>query len=170
MKTKSKTWKLGGRNKAKAVAKNIRIGKALRDLDLRMKISKFVGMTGWLAFLAALILLTLCRCSNDSIGHEGAQGPVGAQGERGETGERGSDGSNGQDAAPILPIQLCPNVAPTYASVFPEVALCISGHLYGTYNGNTSYQYLAMLPDGAYSSNGQGAACSFTISGCDLSY
>jgi hypothetical protein len=99
-----------------------------------------------------------------------SDGARGEQGQQGNQGPQGNAGANGQDATPVVPVQLCPNVTPTYASVFPEYALCISGHLYGTYNQKTSYQYLAELPDGAYSSDGQGAACSFTITGCTIAY
>jgi hypothetical protein len=88
----------------------------------------------------------------------------------GETGPQGPAGLPGAAGTVITPVQLCPNVSPTYASVFPEYAICLDGVLYGTYNGNTAYQYLAALPNGAYSSDGQGAACSFTITGCVISY
>lgn len=91
-------------------------------------------------------------------------------GSQGLQGERGAPGQNGTDATPITIVQLCPNVVPTYAGVFPEVAVCLGGHLFGTYNGNTAYQYFSELPDGAYSSSGQGAACTFTLTGCEISY
>lgn len=99
-----------------------------------------------------------------------ADGSKGDTGNRGATGQQGAPGMPGSPGTVVTPIQLCPNVTPTYATVFPEVALCLGGNLYGTFNNNTSYQYLAELPDGAYSSNGQGAACSFTITGCVVSY
>lgn len=94
----------------------------------------------------------------------------GAVGGAGPTGPQGVQGQPGTPGTKVVPIQLCPNVKPTYASVFPEFALCINGALYGTFNNNTSYQYLSELPNGVYSSNGQGAACSMTITGCLITY
>lgn len=97
-------------------------------------------------------------------------GAIVANGAVGGVGPAGPSGPQGPVGTVIVPVQLCPNVAPIYASIFPEYALCIDGALYGTYNQNTSYQYLAELPDGTYSSNGQGAACSLTITGCVVTY
>lgn len=114
-----------------------------------------------LLFVAAL---SSCTGKTGSTGSQGPQGPVGAPGSAGVEGPKGQDGNG------IVPVQLCPGVAPVYPTVFPEYALCINGALYGTYNQNTAYQYLAQLPNGAYNSDGQGALCSFTITGCDITY
>jgi hypothetical protein len=116
--------------------------------------------------LVVVMVGLVCACTGKpgQTGSQGPQGPVGPSGPSGVEGPKGADGSS------IVPVQFCPNVQPVYPAVFPEFALCINGALYGTYNQNTGYQYLALLPDGAYSSDGQGAACSFTITGCTVTY
>lgn len=103
-------------------------------------------------------------------GSQGQQGETGATGLQGQTGAPGAAGANGQDATPVTVVQFCPNVTPVYPTTFPEVAFCLNGTLYGILNNNEAYQYLTELPDGAYSSDGQGAPCSFTISGCEVTY
>lgn len=91
-------------------------------------------------------------------------GLVGSTGERGEIGLTGNSGTNGINATPIVPIQFCPNVTPTYPSQFPEYGLLINGVIYGVYSENGGF--LAALPSGRYSSNGAGnhSQCDFTIS------
>lgn len=113
------------------------------------------------AVMVVLVSLASCR---------GEEGPAGKQGPTGPQGQTGPAGQTGAPAPKVNAVQLCPGVEPTYPTVFPEVAFCIDGVLYGTYNANTSYQYLAALPDGAYTSDGQGAPCSFTIAGCTVTY
>lgn len=140
-----------------------------------------------------LLLALASACSKDRL-QAGPMGPIGSPGlpctvkqtvggadincpdgtnafvANGDQGPQGVQGLPGQDITPVVPVQLCPNVTPTYASVFPEFALCIAGHLYGSFNNNMSYQYFSELPDGAYTSSGQGAACSLTITGCTITY
>lgn len=83
-------------------------------------------------------------------------------------GPQGFAGHDGQDVTPVTIVQFCGGA--DTGGTFPERAFCLSGHLYGTLNNNATYQYLTLLHDGAYSSNGQGAACSFTITGCEVTY
>ena len=99
----------------------------------------------------------------------GCAGPKGEQGTQGSAGAQGIAGQNGLDGAPgtqIDVVQFCPNSTPTYPSTFPEYGLCIEGKLYGVYSANGGF--LAELPDGTYSSNAVGSACTFTIRGCDV--
>ena len=82
------------------------------------------------------------------------QGPKGDPGQS-VTGPAGADGTQ------ITIVQFCPGVIPTYPSNFPEIGECINGQLYGVYSANGGF--LALLPPGAYSSNGINASCNFTI-------
>lgn len=162
-----------------------------------MRFIGFMGWLAFLAAIALVLTFSLVGCAGP-VGPVGPSGAVGSNGtngtngtscvvlqtlsgatltcgdgsyaiiSNGQDGLQGLAGEAGQNATPITAIQLCPNVAPVYPSVFPEAVLCVAGHLYGTYNGNTSYQYFAELPDGAYTSSGQGSVCSFSISGCQV--
>ena len=69
----------------------------------------------------------------------------------------------------ITPIQLCPNVKPTYPTTFPEVAFCIDDTLYAVYSANDGF--LTSLPLGAYTSNAIGSACNFVVgANCSITY
>ena len=88
----------------------------------------------------------------------------------GTNGLQGAAGVAGAAGTVITVVQFCPGVTPSYPSTFPEVAFCIGGTLYGILNNNEAYQYLTSLPNGRYGSEGQGAPCSFNISGCNVTY
>ena len=97
-----------------------------------------------------LLLLMLAGCG---------KAPQGAQGPAGQT------GAPGVDTSPISVVQLCTSCVPTYPSVFAEVAYCIDGSLYATYSANGGFT--TEIPPGAYSSDGVGCSCSFTVeAGC----
>lgn len=74
----------------------------------------------------------------------------------------GTNGTAGTDAVIQPPVQLCPNNGTTtYASTFNEVAFCFNDKLYGVYSANDGF--MSELPPGAYTSNGIGSSCTFTI-------
>lgn len=83
------------------------------------------------------------------------------------------DGTNGPIGAPGNPgtvitlIPFCPGTT-VYPSTFLEYGMCISGVLYGVYSTNDGF--LAMLPNGNYSSNAIGSQCNFTITGCSVTW
>lgn len=110
--------------------------------------------------------LIMCPDGSQAMIENGTPGEQGANGVQGAVGPQGQQGLAGLDGVLGEPVQLCSGPTPTYPSIFPEVAFCIDGHLYGSMNNNSSYQYISELPDGAYSSNGQGANCNMVISGC----
>ena len=69
------------------------------------------------------------------------------------------------NGASLTPVQFCPNVMPSYPTIFPEVGFCIAGSIYAVYSANDGF--LTELPPGAYNSNAIGSDCNFTIlSGC----
>jgi len=110
-----------------------------------------------------LTALTLSACGKQ--GPQGSQGLIGPQGLTGSTGAAGAPGTN---ATPVTVVQLCSGCAPAYPSTFAESAVCLQGQLYGVYSANGGF--LALLPPGAYSSDGINCSCSFTISaGCKVS-
>lgn len=84
----------------------------------------------------------------------------------GPTGGTGGQGPTGTSGTIITIVQLCPGFVPSYPNVFPEVAECINGKLYGVYSANGGF--LSALPSGTYSSNGIGASCNLTIKGCNV--
>lgn len=71
------------------------------------------------------------------------------------------NGLNGQPGTLIKPIQFCPGFTPSYPSSFPEYGFVIDGAVYGVYSDHGGF--MALLPPGAYSSNGINASCTFTI-------
>ena len=80
----------------------------------------------------------------------------------GLNGAQGIAGVNGTNATPVTAIQLCPaSFIPTYPSIFPEVAFCISNKMYGVYSANGGF--MTYLPIGNYNSNGINASCNFNI-------
>lgn len=135
------------------------------------------------ALFATLVGVALIGCGRE-VGQQGPQGAPGLQGSQGTTGPQGPAGScsvrqngtsvvitcnDGTEAEipELEPIQLCPG-SPSYPAHFIEVAYCIGGQLYGVYSANGGF--MTMLPPGAYTSNGIGSACNFTVSaGCKVS-
>ena len=103
--------------------------------------------------ITALLLLTAC-------GPTGGTGGTGPQGVPGPTGPAGAAGTV------ISIVQLCPGFVAAYPSIFPEVAECINGELYGVYSANGGF--LSALPSGTYYSNGIGASCNLVIDGCSV--
>lgn len=71
------------------------------------------------------------------------------------------NGSNGTPGTVLTPIQFCPNVVPTFPTVFPEVGFLISGSIYAVYSANDGF--LTVIPPGTYTSNAVGSACNFTV-------
>lgn len=96
------------------------------------------------------------------LGCQGKQGPVGPAG---EVGPPGIQGVAGLDETQIRSVQFCPGFAPTQ---YPEVGLCIDGKLYAEWYAPPS-SGLVYLPDGTYQSTQTGAACTFSVSGCEVS-
>lgn len=97
-----------------------------------------------------LVILALCLLSGCG------QGPIGGPGPQGDP------GLPAQNPSPITPIQLCGACTPVYPNVFPEYGVCIDNQLYGVYSANGGF--LALLPPGAYTSDGVGCQCTLTIS------
>lgn len=91
----------------------------------------------------------------------------GAVGQPGQSivGPVGPAGTDGKDATPVTLVPLCPGI-PTYPTVFVEYGLCLGNQLWAVYSANGGF--LALLPDGAYQSNGIGSQCNFTITGCTV--
>lgn len=89
-----------------------------------------------------------------SCGQPGSQGPQGIPGTAGPTGASGTL---------ITVVQFCPNVVPTYPTIFPESGICVDGILYAVYSANDGF--LTEVPPGLYTSNAIGSACTFLVSG-----
>lgn len=100
-------------------------------------------------------------------GVNGVDGQPGVPGIDGINGTNGTNGENGAPGTQIVPTQFCVNSGATvYPSNFPEFGLCIDGKMYGVYSANNGF--LALLPDGTYSSNPVGPQCTFVIAGCTV--
>lgn len=82
---------------------------------------------------------------------------------RGEKGDKGDPGIPGLDGAQITLIQFCPNSTPTYPSIFPESAFCISNQVYAILDQGNGYDYLTIITPGAYTSQGVGSVCNFIV-------
>lgn len=94
----------------------------------------------------------------------GLDGSQGIQGLPGAVGATGPAGAAGLDATPVTVVQFCPGYGPAaYPANFPEVALNISGILYGVYDGGASDVFLSQLPPGLYQSTSTGCPCNFII-------
>lgn len=104
--------------------------------------------------------------STGAAGQQGRPGIQGQQGNQGQTGAQGAQGLAGADGTVITMVKLCPGT-PSH-TVFVEYAMCVNGQLYGVYSANSGF--LALLSDGAYTSDGIGADCSLAISGCNVSH
>ena len=104
--------------------------------------------------------------ANGQNGSQGPQGVAGATGATGAQGVAGATGVAGTNGTTITPVQLCQACQSVYPTTFPESALCINNRLYGVYSVNDGF--LALLPDGAYSSDGINCSCNFTIKGCTI--
>lgn len=100
-------------------------------------------------------------------GVPGEVGPQGPQGIQGIQGEQGPAGPKGLDGITIASVKLCPGDTATYPTTFPEYGICINDHLYAVYSANDGF--LTELPDGLYQSNAVGSACTFTVTGCQIS-
>lgn len=84
----------------------------------------------------------------------------GVNGQDGQNGINGVNGTNGQDGTQVTPIKFCTESA-SYPARFPEYGLCLNDSLYAVYSANGGF--LALLPEGNYSSNAIGSACSFKV-------
>jgi hypothetical protein len=91
-------------------------------------------------------------------GLAGASGSPGSVGPAGPVGEPGLPGLN---ATPVTTVRFCPSNTAVYPTTFPEYGICLGGQLYGVYSANGGF--LALLPPGAYSSDGINDSCTFTI-------
>lgn len=119
---------------------------------------------------ALLIVVAACGKNYDAIpgpmGPTGANGAAGPAGDTGGVGPQGAPGQSGTDAESVTVVQLCSG-APTYGSVYPEVAFCIQGRLYATYSANGGFS--TYLSPGSYNSNAVGSSCSFAVlEGCEI--
>ena len=119
--------------------------------------------------IAALLMLSACGPSavfeKDGIpgkdGADGVNGTNGSNGSNGTDGQDGLNGLNGADGTQIGVVVFCPGYAPVYPTVFPEVGMCINDKLYAVYSANGGF--LAPIPEGRYSSNAIGSACTFNV-------
>lgn len=130
--------------------------------------------------LILMLMISACRSQQgdkgESVigpkGEPGVQGPVGPTGlpgdvgAQGEVGDTGPIGPAGADGTVVTLVKLCPET-PSYGT-FVEFGMCINGSLYGVYSANGGF--LALLPNGSYSSNGIGSSCSLTVTGCTVSH
>ena len=119
--------------------------------------------------LIALLMLSACGPSavfeKDGIpgkdGSNGLNGSNGTNGTDGQNGLNGTDGIRGADGTQIGVVVFCPGYAPVYPTVFPEVGMCINDTIYAVYSANGGF--LAPIPEGRYSSNAIGSACTFNV-------
>jgi hypothetical protein len=88
---------------------------------------------------------------NNGINGQSIVGPIGPA---------GPQGLPGVDLTPITWVQFC-QATPSYPSTFPEGGLCINGNIYAVYSTNDGF--LTLVPPGAYTSDGVGSSCNFTI-------
>lgn len=77
-------------------------------------------------------------------------------------GQKGDTGAAGLPGSDIQIVQFCPNVSPTYPSIFPEVGFCIDNKLYAVYSANDGF--LTEVTPGAYLSNAVGSVCVTSLS------
>ena len=78
----------------------------------------------------------------------------------GATGLSGQNGSPGAPGTQITLVQLCPGTT-MYPTTFVEVGVCVDDELWAVYSQNGGF--LTKIPPGAYSSNGIGSSCNFTV-------
>lgn len=135
----------------------------------KYELGYFVAVFAFLTVIAFAIVLTSCAGpaglpggdgANGINGSPGVTGPKGDTGPTGGTGPQGPTGAPGSNAAAVTIVQFCPGV-PSYPSVFIEIGFCLNGQVYGTYSANGGFSTL--LPPGAYTSNGIGSRCDFTL-------
>lgn len=123
--------------------------------------SKLYIMLQAASWLTMMVCLLVGAQGCGKPGPQGAQGPSGVS-VTGPRGQQGIPGTNGVDASPFYPIQLCSSCTAHYPDIFPEVAFCYQGNLYGTYSANGGFS--SSLPVGTYNSNGINCSCTVTIS------
>jgi hypothetical protein len=116
-----------------------------------------------LILLMLMLSLSACRGPRGDAGTAGAVGATGAQGQQGD---QGPVGPAGADGTAVTLVKLCPQT-PSYGT-FVEFGMCINGSLYGVYSANGGF--LALLPNGNYTSNGIGSSCNLTVTGCTVSH
>ena len=78
-----------------------------------------------------------------------------------------SNGIDAIDGTLVTPVKLCTGTT-SYPNVFVEYAFCIENKLYGVYSVNGGF--MSYLPDGTYSSNAIGSACTLTVNACNVSH
>ncbi len=121
-----------------------------------------------LAAFIALLLTNACGVRGP-VGGPGAQGIPGQPGASGEVGAPGPAGSPGPAGLSVTSVQFCPGYKTIYPTKFPEYGLCVNGALYAVFDQVNGYDYLTLIPPGAYDSEATGAACDFTVvSGCKI--
>lgn len=77
--------------------------------------------------------------------------------------------SNGTSPTPVTAVQFCPGYTTTYPNTFAEQGICLSGILYGVYDGGANDVFLSPLPPGEYESTSTGAPCDFNVvAGCTI--
>jgi hypothetical protein len=79
----------------------------------------------------------------------------------------GATGATGSPGTSVTTVQFCLNPVSSFPSTFPEVGFCINGQLWAVYSANGGF--LTALPNGNYSSDGENASCTFTVTGCTIS-
>lgn len=104
----------------------------------------------------------LINCANGSVlVTNGATGSTGSQGPVGPSGPQGIPGTN---ATSVTPVKLCPDVVPSYPTVFPEYSLCIGSKLYAVYwHQGPNTAFLAELLPGSYTTTSLNNNCNFTV-------
>lgn len=110
--------------------------------------------------IAILAMFAINACSKFK-GDTGATGQTGATGSAGQNGATGAVGPQGVPGISGLTIvKFCPGDT-VYPTTFNEIGFCLEGKVYGTYSANDGFS--SELPPGAYTSNGIGSSCNFTI-------
>jgi hypothetical protein len=133
------------------------------------KLSYLVLLVGFGVIFFVLSIFTGCAPKGDAgasgaagkAGIDGTNGTNGRDGINGSNGTNGTNGINGSNGTTVVPVQFCPNVAPSYPRTFPEIGICIAHQLYGVYSANGGF--MVLLPPGRYSSDGINASCVFTV-------
>lgn len=74
----------------------------------------------------------------------------------------GPQGLPGVNTTPIVPVEFCKGITPTYPSTFPEYGFNINGTIWAVYSANGGF--LTKLTPGNYSSDGINASCNFNVS------
>lgn len=135
--------------------------------DIKDTALDFVILALIVVFMTIIgLMFSGCRGPRGYDG-QSIQGAKGDQGNVGATGPHGNSGPAGLDGTQIVPVKFCAET-PHYPTVFPEYGLCLNGQLWAVYSANDGF--LALIPDGAYYSDGIGSTCNFTVTGCSIGH